>query len=420
MPSAAGKAILAAVRILGISNFFPPHGIGGYEILCRDTLFGLRQRGHEIRVVAGRGLTDCPPEVSSVLFPSIDEAPGLYTAGGKGLRCKLHLYHGANRAAVAREVESFDPHLVSAWNLALLSLAPLFALRGRHIVVHLADPWFLNHWVESKRKAWEASRRWRDRLEHALVSRAYRFLRGRLPPIARFVVPCAYLRDLHVRAGLAAERFAVIPHGIPVEAYPTERPRNGPGGSGPTRFLFAGSLWEGKGAHVALAGFAKLRRRRLGAGRGALLTIAGGGGDETYRERLRSFVRQEGLEDEVTFSGPLPREELPKLYGAHDVLIFPSTWQEPFALTLLEAMASGMPILASATGGTPEIVEPERNGLLFPSEDATALARQMERLVAEPRLARSLGAWGRTLALERFDLHTYLDRVHDLYTSIAV
>ena len=81
---------------------------------------------------------------------------------------------------------------------------------------------------------------------------------------------------------------------------------------------------------------------------------------------------------------------MPGLYAAHDALIFPSIWEEPFALTLLEAMACGLPVVGTTTGGSGELLEHALTGLVFEPGDAGSLCAQINRLRAEPGLGAAL------------------------------
>ena len=109
--------------------------------------------------------------------------------------------------------------------------------------------------------------------------------------------------------------------------------------------------------------------------------------------------------ENVTATGWLTHEETRMLYGTADICVVPSLWREPFGLTALEAMASGLPVCASRTGGLADSVVHEQTGLLFPSGDARALAAALKRLLDDAPARRAMGEAGR-------------ERVRALYTCL--
>ncbi len=124
----------------------------------------------------------------------------------------------------------------------------------------------------------------------------------------------------------------------------------------------------------------------------ALLVLAGGG---RLLENVRGLARSKGLEGKVRFLGE--RADIPVLLSAADVYAFPSDI-EPFGMAPVEAMAAGVPVVASQTGGLVEIVEGKKNGLLVPPHDPDAIAAAIARLARDEALRKSLSAAGRERA----------------------
>src|SRR5205814_4921516 len=111
-------------------------------------------------------------------------------------------------------------------------------------------------------------------------------------------------------------------------------------------------------------------------------TIAGGTTNRDYVAALSKAIRAAGLESRFSFPGNLGREELKDLFGRSNVLVFPTEFEEPFGISQVEAMAAGMIVVGTATGGAAEVVEHEVTGLVFPKGDFAALA---EALASLPR-----------------------------------
>jgi glycosyltransferase involved in cell wall biosynthesis len=131
---------------------------------------------------------------------------------------------------------------------------------------------------------------------------------------------------------------------------------------------------------------------------GARLVVVGGG---EQAAALAVLVRARGLDDAVELVGGVGRDEATAHLAAADVFCLPSTY-EGLPLAILEAMAAGLPVVATAVSGNPEAVEHGRSGLLVPAESARALAEALVALLNDPTRRRAMGAEGRRRARERF------------------
>jgi len=150
----------------------------------------------------------------------------------------------------------------------------------------------------------------------------------------------------------------------------------------------------------------------------AVLIIAGTAlfnRDAEYAEQLECTVASLGIAGRVRFLGS--RDDVPKLMQSMDVLVV-NSHQEPFALTVLEGLSSGTAILATAVGGTPEMVRHGECGWLVPAKDHDALVEAMLTLVRDEQLRRELGRNGRRVAVERFSISRFLSEVEDLYRGV--
>jgi len=139
-------------------------------------------------------------------------------------------------------------------------------------------------------------------------------------------------------------------------------------------------------------------------------------GDGDRREALRQQAAACGLEGRVRFLGA--RRDLGDLLSAMDVFVLPSLW-EGLPLSLVLAMGAGLPVVATAVAGIPEVVQNGRTGLLVPPGDAGALADALERVCSDSDLAASLGRCGKAAVLPRFGVDGYVDAVTSLYDRLA-
>ncbi|WP_432507646.1 glycosyltransferase [Kineococcus arenarius] len=196
-----------------------------------------------------------------------------------------------------------------------------------------------------------------------------------------------------VRMGVDADRFADAS---------AERAARAPG---PLRVLFVGRLVPEKGPSVLLDAIAQLRRRAAADAVQARIVGAG-----PLESELRRRVRELGLQDVVELLGALPNEELPKQYRWADAFCLPS-FAEGVPVVLMEAMATGLPVVTTPVAGIPELVRDGENGFLVPPGRADALADALLVLAADERLRRRAGAAGRARVVEEFDPALNADRL---------
>jgi glycosyltransferase involved in cell wall biosynthesis len=395
------------MRVLLVSNFYPPYWVGGYEQIASWIAEGLRERGHEVAVLTGRGPAF---DGKADVFPSLDLdlaslwetyfTTGIVPRNGLAEGVRRHVFSLRNFDAGLRAIGEFQPDLVSFWNPAFVTFAPLAAARLARVpaVVHLSDT-VANVFRNPHPPAFPQGLR-------AVARRAVDALLHAARP-ARFIVPSGFLKRKFVeREGLPAARVDVLPW--PVE--PTvSRIEAGPR-SGGTRLLFVGTLIPEKGVDILLEAL-----RVASAERPDLALTLVGDGPQGYVARLRATT----ADLPVRFAGRLDRRGVVEAYGSHDILAFPSVWDEPFAVVPLEAMAMGLAVIATTAGGTPEAIVDGRTGLLVPPGDAAALARAILRLVADPALAGSLARTGQRWAREQQGFATFIERLERLYLGAA-
>lgn len=181
---------------------------------------------------------------------------------------------------------------------------------------------------------------------------------------------------------------------------------------GTLRLLYCGRLERRKGV-------ANLARALTGIGDPRLRVTLLGGDTQTapLGESMRNFLEiMLGGDERVEFVDRLPRERLPALFAAHDAVILPSLW-ECWPAVGLEALERNRPILATRTGGFAEMVQPGRSGWFVDDQSPEALARAVERLLAEPGEISSLTESGGPRSL--FEELTAADEIRDGYLALA-
>jgi glycosyltransferase involved in cell wall biosynthesis len=194
-------------------------------------------------------------------------------------------------------------------------------------------------------------------------------------------VPSAYLRTIALEWGLDPERVAVVPNPAPVvPAHPTRADARAALSVDGPALGAAGRLTAQKALGDALDALARVP--------GVQLLVRGDGPE---RPGLESRAAALGLTGRVRFLGAGTRDDVLALFRAVDVALSTSAWENlPHAV--LEALAAGTPVIATAVGGIPEVVRDGENGLLVPPGDVDALAAAVERLVRDDALRASLAA----------------------------
>ena len=170
--------------------------------------------------------------------------------------------------------------------------------------------------------------------------------------------------------------------------------------------------WKGQSIFVQAA--------RVIAERNPQVKFAAVGGvfdtEKFYMDRFRKEVHDAGLENKLTINDF--RADMPDVFAAFDIFVLPSILPEPFGLVVIEAMASGKPVVATAPGGPSETVVDGETGFLVPPSDASAIVRALEVLLADPQKRISMGDAGRRRAREVFSLPRYVTEFEELYDAV--
>jgi glycosyltransferase involved in cell wall biosynthesis len=214
--------------------------------------------------------------------------------------------------------------------------------------------------------------------------------------------------DAERAAGVAAgvgrpEQYRVIPNGVDLARF-AATPSPVPG-----RVLMLGRLARQKRPELALCALARVRQRVPEAH----LLLAGGG---PLRPEVERLVGELGLGDAVQFLGD--RRDVPELLREASCLLLASDW-EACPYSVLEAMAAGVPVVATAVGGVPELVRNGETGLLAAAGDEAALARALEAVLGNAERASALGAAGRADAGARFAKARMVGELAALYESLV-
>jgi D-inositol-3-phosphate glycosyltransferase len=209
--------------------------------------------------------------------------------------------------------------------------------------------------------------------------------------------------------GVPAQRTVVVPCGVDIDRFTPNGPRATRNGR--HRILSLGRLVERKGVETTI--------RALPEVPGAELVIAGGGDAIADAElaRLAAAAQACGVRDRVHLAGQIAREDVPALLRSADVVVS-VPWYEPFGMVPLEAMACGVPVVASAVGGHLDTVLDGRTGALVPPRDPAALAQRLRELLADPARLGAIGSAAATRARSRYGWGRIASETELLYRRV--
>ncbi len=386
------------MRVAVFSNLFPPAWVGGYEIGAARVVRELRRKGHEVLVLTakkpliwrggafvpvpgpdGEGTMDVGPCVLGSLTLLARRGPwrlpGLLLAA---LRARIRYGEALDR---------FAPDLVLLFN-PLGVLAPVVndclswgQRRDVPVRLYVSDFW---------QTEWP--------LAHPLW-RLLPFLAGSAPRSTPTVYCSRFLR---ARSG--SETDQVIPWGVPGMEQRRPLPARHFQAREPLTLLFAGQIEPHKGLTVLLQALAQCRHpHRL---------VVLGDATTDHAGACRELAGNLGLRQRVTFLGRQPPDDIAALLPLlGQVLVVPSLWEEPLSLAMLEGMATGLPVVASRTGGTPEAITDQETGFLFNPGQPAALTRILGRLEEDRNLCRRVGEAAQEAVRRHFALETMVDRL---------
>lgn len=358
------------MRVAFTTDYYPPHVGGGVEVVVSEIASRLVAAGHEVLVVTlGR---DGWPVTEDLHGVRVHRFPSTRLNRLTGLEITVSLR--AHRE-MRQVLQGFAPDVVNAHHLYFTTTPP--ALKAARV---LGIPTVLTLHIAGV----EAFGGWRG-----AAARLYeRVMARRLMGYADAVIAVSEAVAESVRQ-YATGPVTVIPNGVDMELFQL-RPR---GGDRRLRLVFVGRLIANKGPDVALDAF--LRVEKLFPD--ARLTMVG---DGPMRSRLEHVVNQKGIAGKVEFLGT--RTDVAEILGDSDVFVRPSL-VEGMPLTVLEAMATALPVIVCDVGGVSEIVSNDVTGFVVPPGSSDAIAEAMALLLDDEERRRKMGAAG-------------LDRVRDGYS----
>ena len=381
------------MRVLLISNTYPPADISGVGVLVHELARQLVDGAHHVRVLTRR--------------PPPDDA---YASGVGGPKLLFPLRAGW-RCLRMVTASSFDlVHVHESDGVFAVLLARLARWLNRSCTPRLVATLQVSY-VRERRSVRPIRAGGRIVSRPTASERVFAWLRAPLHSLlgrltahwSDAVVAPSQVTAREIEEDYGAPVEAVIPNGVSwwpdddSDSDAARKPGDTDGDPWPA-VLYVGRMRTRKAVAVLLEAFAGLLRNQPQAH----LILAG---DGEHRQALEQRARSLGIGQAVRFLGAVPREQMGRWYRAADVFCLPSIY-EGFPVAILEAMAAGLPVVSTTVSGIPEAVEDGVTGLLVEPEDAAGLTGALECLAADAELCRDMGQAARRLVHERFSIDT--------------
>lgn len=406
------------MKILVLSNLYPPHEIGGYELRCRDIVERLAERGHNVKVLTSDHYV---PGRSGINQPHVDRhlrINGMYGHSWLPIH-KLRELEKHNHQTLELTIREFEPDLIHIWNMGGVSKSLLHRLEAGNIpvVYDISDHWIARSlradvWLSWWNAPGSAARSAGRALLSATGIRSY--LNRHTPTNSwndlRFehIYFCsAFMRDHTASKNWPVSHAEVIHCGIDTRAFTVKSDY-----SQFSKLMWVGRIADDKDPFTALRALAAARRQGLEV----TLDLYGNGTDDDLH-RLESEIDESGMR-EFANRRSAPAEEMRRLYAQYDALLFTSNWGEPFALTPLEASAAGLPVISSLDGGQAELVRDGENMIEATAADPESYARGINRLAHDAALRQQLATTSLHKARKRFDVEVITDQIEALLNRV--
>jgi glycogen synthase len=414
------------MKILFITNFYPPYSRGGYEQWCQEVAGQFRDHGHSVIILTSRygkkpNSSEDPDWIHRDLYLEMEL---------KSLRNGVDFFINRNQKEkqnllkLTEIVNTFKPECIviwGMWNLPRSLPALAEQLMPDRVVYYMGDYWptlpsqYEVYW-KTHPKSWQTFIP-----KIVLRSFALRQINAELSPVLnydRVIYPTEFMRNELERKGILPKDSRIVFGGVDTSLYanlkktPIKQKNRKD-----LSLLYVGRLTPEKGVQSTIEAVSHLVHIE---GCTALKLTIAGSGDPEFENYLHDLVQNEGIGPYVSFVGAKTKEEMPELYQQADILLFTSIWPEPFGRVLVEAMAAGVVVVGTATGGAAELLVDGENCLTFESGNSKSLANKIAFLLESPDLCLRLIENGQKQALEKYDIKQMAGGIESFLSSLVL
>ncbi|MCK5215599.1 MAG: glycosyltransferase family 4 protein [Candidatus Omnitrophica bacterium] len=403
------------MKILVISNLYPPYDIGGYEILCRDTVEHMKRQGHKVIVLTSYYGLNSPNEDGDVLRLLEQQwSPGYKE--GHWLLSLLSKHRDVK--AFERIVFEQRPDLLLVFSMNGLPVQLFSAVSKCPVpkVFKVCDKWIVSYKKEISRLLQKFTEQGSHKGKYFLRRILGHFVNYRIGvnwgefASGRMAFVSEYLRNSYAENGISVYNCPIIYNPVDTKVF---QPNGTKKMKKKLKILYVSQLLPHKGAHVVLEALTKLIEKKNDIN--VTLNIVGTSENTKYLKLLKKIASEHNIEKNIVWHGKVEKKELVNFYHNNDIFVFPVIWDEPFALTLIEAMSSGIAVISTATGGSREILRDRENCLVFPASDATSLSERIVELARNSDLSRKIAHNASEMVRREFCVNKIMDASEEFY-----
>ncbi len=349
------------MKILCISNYYPPFFEGGYEISVQETMAYLSERGHQIYVLCGNKGVDSPDPIPSSLTPIEPLRTLRYIDYARPCFMDKHRVEKYNYNTVLQIALQVRPDIVYFGNMKALSISPVLAIQKLQIprVFDLGDIWLKSYQNSSLK-----GRMFR------LAKRVLPFTIGGRIDLNPVIVLSNWMRD-EVRQNYASTEVYIVPRGINI-------PKTAPKSTNlPLRYVYVGRVEPNKGLDLCIRAIGILNLEKP---EHAYTMDVYGEADPAYEAICIAMIESNNLRHQIRFKGKSTK--IMHVLESYDVLLMPTMAQEAFGRIIIEAMASRLIVIATNAYGPKEIIDDGTDGFLFERGSVSALVTTIKHVSA--------------------------------------
>ncbi len=374
------------MRILTVTNYYPPHFIGGYEIACQETMDFLKEQGHEVVVVTSdyhRSDTKENGILRDMHLINYNKTSLVHK--------KLDEYH--NYKVVMDAIKTTKPDLVYFWSLRGIGLSVIEAAQKQNIskVFEIGDFWMYGYMQQGSTL--------KQKIKSFLP-----FLNDENIPITPTICVSKWVAR-EMKNVYKSDTTYVYPNA-------TLLPKKKTSDNTELKFVFAGRIDEEKGLDLAIEALNKFATLHPTC---SFSFEIYGGGEQAYMDKCKALAKP--IASMVSFKGKVRSKE--EIYSNASVLLMPTRMREPFGLVLIEAMAHGCAVIATNAYGPAEIIDHRENGLLFEMENTDDLLTQIESVYFDALYLNKLQENGYKHVLQNYSIPKVKSEVETLLKNIA-
>jgi glycosyltransferase involved in cell wall biosynthesis len=388
------------MKIVQVVQRYCP-AFGGAESQVKSISEELVRRGHEVHVVTSNSTSIL--DVPTLLHPMRRKRFNLLESTDiQGVKIDrynaLFRFYGFLATVPMRKLFTVEADIVHAYCFYVTtSLVAMVAARWRSLPFLLtANDAMVNPYGSPSKKVWAGV--YNCTLGKALTASSERII----------AVSETNANDLS-SLGVDGLKIRIIPNGVNVEKFISVRTSRTIRGE--PLILYVGRVSEDKGLKTLIQAV-PLVLKDFPLARFLIV-----GEDYGYLSILKSLVQELGVEKSVVFIGRLPDEQLVRVYKMADVFVLPSEL-EAFGIVVIEAMASGLPVVVSNMGGMKNIVQDGKNGLLFTTRNSRQLGEKIISLLNDEELRIRLAENGTKTVLENYSINRVVDKLEKLYAEV--